>query len=113
MGIIREYEVLTDNVLIQTSNENTQYPPWGLNGGSESGASKFVFWPNTEKEETFVTERVSDYGPFNTGDKLSFQTTGGGGWGDPKDRPREMIEDDLRNGLISLEEAKAKYGYEA
>ena len=111
MGIIRDYEVLTDNVLLQTSNENTLYPPWGLNGGSESGASKFVFWPDTEKEVTFVTERVSDYGPFNTGDRLSFQTTGGGGWGDPKERDREMIEEDLRNGLISLEDAQEKYGY--
>ena len=111
MGIIRDYEVLGDNILIQTSNENTIYPPWGLNGGSESGASEFIFWPGTEKEVKFVTERVSDYGPFNRGDQLSFRTTGGGGWGDPKMRDRKLIEDDLRNGLITLDEARQRYGY--
>ena len=64
-----------------------------------------------QKEVTFVKERVSDYGPFNTGDRLSFQTTGDGGWGDPKKRDRKMIEDDLRNRLITLAQAKEWYGY--
>ena len=111
-GIIRDYEMLEDNILIQTSNENTQYPPWGLHGGNQSGASEFIFWQGTE-HEVRMTDRVSDYGPFHAGDRLSFRTTGGGGWGEPKKRTRERIEEDLKNGLLSVDEAKRVYGYEA
>ena len=110
-GIIRDYEMLEDHILIQTSNENTQYPPWGLHGGKQSGASEFIFWQGT-KHEVRMTDRVSDYGPFHTGDRLSFRTTGGGGWGEPKKRARERIEEDLKNGLLSVEDAKRVYGYE-
>ena len=59
-----------------------------------------------------MTDRVSDYGPFHTGDRLSFRTTGGGGWGKPANRARKHIEQDLRNGLLNVEEAKQVYGYE-
>lgn len=70
------------------SNENTEFLPWGLNGGSGSGASKFVFWLGTKKEVTFVKERVSDYGPFDEVDKLSFCMIRGGGWGNSKNRDK-------------------------
>ena len=109
-GIIRDYEMLEDHILIQTSNENTQYPPWGLHGGKQSGASEFIFWQGTERE-VHMTDRVSDYGPFHTGDRISFRTAGGGGWGEPAKRARERIEEDLRNGLLGVEEAKQVYGY--
>ena len=111
-GIVRDYEMLGDNILIQTSNENTVYPPWGLNGGQDAGASSFIYWQGTEREEQ-TTDRYSDYGPFHTGDRLRFLTAGGGGWGDPQKRDRQMIADDLRNGLLTAAEAKAWYGYEA
>jgi N-methylhydantoinase B len=35
---------------------------------------------------------------------------GGGGWGPPRERPRELVERDLRDELISLEDAVEVYG---
>jgi N-methylhydantoinase B len=49
---------------------------------------------------------------MEAGDRLTFSTAGGGGWGDPMTRPRQAIEDDLRAGLISPEAARRDYGYE-
>ncbi|MEM7111077.1 MAG: hydantoinase B/oxoprolinase family protein [Chloroflexota bacterium] len=109
-GVIRDYEMVEDNILIQTSNENTQYPPWGLHGGGGSGASSFVYWHGTEREVE-TTDRDSDFGPFHAGDRIRFLTTGGGGWGKPEERNPKMIENDLRNGLISAEDAERLYGY--
>ena len=37
---------------------------------------------------------------------------GGGGYGDPKQRSREAVKEDLRHGYISAEAAKTIYGVE-
>jgi N-methylhydantoinase B len=37
---------------------------------------------------------------------------GGGGWGNPLERPRELVDNDLRQGLVSPEHARSAYGYE-
>ena len=37
---------------------------------------------------------------------------GGGGYGDPAKRDRATLAREIRNGVISLEAAKANYGYE-
>jgi len=35
---------------------------------------------------------------------------GGGGYGDPFERPAELVQADVRNGLIGVEAARADYG---
>jgi N-methylhydantoinase B len=45
------------------------------------------------------------------GDRLSFRTAGGGGWGDPRARDHKEIEQDVVAGFISPEAAKCDYGY--
>ena len=37
-------------------------------------------------------------------------TNGGGGWGDPKTREPERVLADVRNGYVSIEQARAVYG---
>jgi N-methylhydantoinase B len=38
------------------------------------------------------------------------ETPGGGGYGDPLDRPAEQVMDDLRLGYISAQKAAGDYG---
>ena len=38
------------------------------------------------------------------------ETAGGGGYGDPRRRPAERIEADIRNGKVSLDAARTIYG---
>ncbi len=104
LGVIREYEVLEDNILIQTMNENTINPPWGLYGGGDAGVSKLIAWAGSDKEEE-ITQRVYLYGPFNKGDIVSQRSTGGGGWGDPRERDPDLIEYDRRNGFTLADES--------
>jgi N-methylhydantoinase B len=37
------------------------------------------------------------------------RATGGGGWGDPRLRDRRHIEEDIRNGLLTREQAQQDY----
>lgn len=108
-GVIRDYEVLEDNVLLQTMNENTLYPPWGLQGGGYSGVSETIVWEGTDREQR-LTGRVYFFGPLMKGDRVSARSTGGGGWGEPSQRDPELIRDDIRNGLITPQDAERLYG---
>ena len=38
------------------------------------------------------------------------RTGGGGGWGNPLDRPAELVGIDVAEGLVSVEGAKNSYG---
>jgi N-methylhydantoinase B len=44
------------------------------------------------------------------GTLLRLRTTGGGGWGDPFEREPELVVQDVRRGLVSVESAERDYG---
>ncbi|MEK9903842.1 MAG: hydantoinase B/oxoprolinase family protein, partial [Rhodospirillales bacterium] len=44
------------------------------------------------------------------GMRLRLETPGGGGYGNPKERPRQAISADLNAGYISFDAAKQDYG---
>ncbi|BBE71216.1 caprolactamase subunit beta [Oharaeibacter diazotrophicus] len=44
------------------------------------------------------------------GERAANMNPGGGGYGDPFERPVEKVVEDVRNGLVSLEGARADYG---
>lgn len=108
-GVIRDYEVLEDHILLQTMNENTLYPPWGLQGGDHAGVSETIVWEGTDKAQT-LTGRVYFFGPLMKGDRVSARSTGGGGWGDPGQRDPERVRADVANGLMSANDAERIYG---
>jgi N-methylhydantoinase B len=44
------------------------------------------------------------------GDVLVIESGGGGGYGDPHERPRATVADDVRNGYVTPEAALRDYG---
>ena len=44
------------------------------------------------------------------GERLRLEMPGGGGLGDPKARPAELVAEDVRNGLVSPDAAREAYG---
>ena len=47
------------------------------------------------------------------GDRIQLDSAGGGGFGDPLERPRELVAEDVRQGIVSLEAARELYGYDS
>ena len=45
-------------------------------------------------------------------DTYTTYPSGGGGWGDPMEREVDMVRMDVKNGLVSLENARKLYGVE-
>lgn len=109
-GVVRDYEILADNTMLTGSFGRNVTPPWGAEGGSDGSVNRF------EVTEA-ATGKVATYGRLSertlmTGDVVRIITGGGGGWGDPAERCRDAIKQDLRNGLITMDDARAIYGYE-
>jgi N-methylhydantoinase B len=44
------------------------------------------------------------------GDRICFDYGGGGGWGDPLDRPAAAVLDDVLDEYVSVEGAERDYG---
>ena len=60
----------------------------------------------TQPELLYKTENL----PLQAGDRVRMHTAGGGGYGDPRQRPVELVQRDVRRGLVSRESARADYG---
>jgi N-methylhydantoinase B/oxoprolinase/acetone carboxylase alpha subunit len=43
------------------------------------------------------------------GDRVRLMTPGGGGWGDPGERKREFIDEDLAEGWVTLSSVREDY----
>ena len=97
LGIVRELTVLTDaNVSIITGRPFDG--PYGLKGG-EAGQTDIatIQLPSGEPERRLSGCAVP------AGTKLVITTSGGGGYGNPKERDPEKINWDLLNGYITSE----------
>ncbi len=106
LGIIREFEFLTD-VSFATVSDRQKFRPWGIAGGGEALGTEYSLISGKEKKPV----RTKSMGSAKKGDVLSIRTAGGGGYGDPKERSRESIKKDIEDGKISLERAKKVYGW--
>jgi N-methylhydantoinase B len=107
--VIRDYRVLTDNVMLDIANDSQVSPPCGLFEGKEGSTPRVIEFEGTDKENVTV-ERVYFHGPFHTGDRLRCHSSGGGGWGDPLERDHELAMRDVRLEYVSKEEGRQVYG---
>jgi N-methylhydantoinase B len=106
-GIETHYRVRADNNFLSVGYTRSRIPPWGVAGGND-GTPNFVEVLRSGKP----TERYA-FGTnivVNTGDVIRIVTGVGGGYGDPKERSRGAIRDDLKNGYITRERAEQVYG---
>ncbi|MEM7189941.1 MAG: hydantoinase B/oxoprolinase family protein [Pseudomonadota bacterium] len=81
--------------------------PWGVNGGKPGGRSNKLMVRADGSEEWMPAK--ADRIKVNEGDTLYFNTWGGGGWGDPLERPAEKVATDTKRGLVSRDGAR-RYG---
>jgi N-methylhydantoinase B len=103
MGLHRQITVMASTTDYAYSGTRLCVPPWGLAGGLPGGQGKLVVHRHTAD----AAERQSLLRP---GESLSVITPGAGGYGDPRQRPRELVRRDLREGKISPHMAKEVYG---
>jgi N-methylhydantoinase B len=105
LATIREWQVESDEAILQMRTDRTRTQPWGLAGGQPGAFSKAtVVLSGKEREirkETLQMKR---------GDILRVQVSGAGGWGNPLERNIELVRDDVLNAKITARRARNVYG---
>lgn len=79
-------------------------PAGGLAGGRPGGVGSV-----TRNDEAAQTECRSEL-TLDAGDRLTLRLPGGGGYGDPRQRPHDLVRRDVQEGLISQDAAREIYG---
>jgi N-methylhydantoinase B len=107
-GIRVDYRVRADGTWMTVGYTRSRIPPWGLEGGKD-GTCNFVevIRKGGGSERYAIATGVA----LRAGDVIRVHTGNGAGFGDPKERDPAAIAEDIRNGYLTKERAKAVYGY--
>ncbi|MFN0283145.1 MAG: hydantoinase B/oxoprolinase family protein [Kineosporiaceae bacterium] len=81
---------------------------WGVAGGRAGRPFQVTIDPGGPHERE--VDALTDAEPVRAGEVIRIRTTGGGGWGDPLDRPLDDVARDVRWGKVSVDGARADYG---
>ena len=78
--------------------------PWGLFGGGGGGRCHFTYSQDADPPQ-------KGYTFLKHGQSVTIVTPGAGGYGEPAQRDRALLERDIADGKVSLTEARRLYGY--
>jgi N-methylhydantoinase B len=105
---VLDYRVRSNGCFLTCAYTRNKHKPWPLEGGAEGSPNRAqVIRKDGRVEEHAVVTELE----VNEGDVIRIQTGNGGGYGDPRRRPRELVLDDLRNGYLTEEQARTVYGH--
>jgi len=108
-GVRIDYRIRSDNAWLSVAYTRSKFPPWPLEGGCEGSPNYILIVRSDGSTERYAV--VSGL-TLNTDDVIQIMTGTGAGWGDPLKRSIELIEDDIKNGYVTLEQANRFYNYE-
>jgi len=81
---------------------------WGVKGGRAGASFQVSIDPGGPRERE--VDALADAEPVRAGEVIRVRTTGGGGWGDPLDRPVAEVVRDVEWGKVSIGGAERDYG---
>jgi N-methylhydantoinase B len=100
---------LQTDMMFNTQIERVESRPWGLFGGLSAYGNQVAIHRQGKDETVFSTGKVFSQ-LLKSGDRYTLRSGGGGGFGSPLDRKLADVEDDVRQGYVSIEMAKGQYG---
>ena len=105
LGVCRQVKFLATGEVL-SMKKKTKTKPWALRGGHEPETNAMIVWPETDRAHRARMERFA----MRPGDRFRNLSAGGGGWGDPLDRPIELVRQDVLDEYVSVEQAERAYG---
>src|SRR6185295_1619752 len=108
LGCETVVQALTD-LTLNASIDRAHCLPWGLEGGLEGAGNQVLMrksglWDNERPNAKILTA------PLKKGDAYALRSGGGGGFGSPLERAAERVQDDVREGYVSVQAARDYYG---
>jgi len=107
-GITLDYRVRGDGCFLTCAYRRSQHPPWSLSGANPGS---FNYVEVLRRDGSLERHSAVTTLPLSSGDVIRIHTANGGGFGDPRQRARERVRDDVRDGYVSPAEASEVYGF--
>lgn len=105
-GVRKDLEVYAEEAVVSLLGDRHRFQPKGLFGGQPGELARTVLNPEGEAEML----QSKEVKKLKRGDVLSIQLSGGGGFGDPRERDRAAVMNDVADGYVSAKAAKELYG---
>ena len=100
LGAVYEIELLEENADVFLFGERGKFAPPGVAGGQPAARNRFLYAENgVEREPPQISKMVGL--KLKRGERLRLETPGGGGYGNPAERPKEAIERDRTLGYVT------------
>ena len=87
--------------------ERFVFRPYGLRGGKPGELYRVILNPGTDRESQIGKIDVL---MLDSGDVVQFETSSGGGFGNPLERDPALVLEDVRAGIITAQLADLDYG---
>jgi len=107
LGYEKHYRMLIDADFMCIADRSI-LACWGVKGGRAGKSFAVTIDPGGPREREI--EGLVDAAPAAAGEMVRVRTTGGGGWGDPLDRPVVEVVRDVSRGKVSIAGARIDYG---
>jgi N-methylhydantoinase B len=107
VGLSRSFDVWGDTE-ITIHGDREEITPFGLAGGTNGGPNIMIRNVGAANEEVlgmFATKKK-----LKPGDRITFYSNGGGGYGLPWEREPWRVLEDVIDGYVSLQKARDVYG---
>ncbi len=107
LGLQRDYE-FPEAATFTVLADRDKAGPHGLFGGLPGSVSRYILFPAGGAPARDLSSKTTVQ--LQPGDAISYRTSGGGGFGPPRDRDPRLVLRDVREGKISPERAHTVYG---
>ena len=108
LALIREYQILSDQAILNVRSDKRKYPPHGLFGGGDGTPSWNIVNPGPDQR--ILPVLMTEVDKLREGDVYRHIMSGGGGFGDPLEREPERVLADVIEEKVSISRAEGDYG---
>ena len=106
LGMVRQYQLLNPDAIVQQRADRHVFPCWGIFGGK----------PGSLSRSFFIRDGVAEPAPgkfvrsMQRGEVFRSEMSGSGGYGNPLERDLAAIVEDVQQEKMSVAHARAEYG---
>ena len=109
LGIVKVQRFLTPGYVVHEADRHEDVP-WGFLGGAPGTVGRLEKWNAGAPGAVEIWPAKVPATPTETGDCIAVYTPGGGGYGDPLERPADQVRDDVADGYFTPTHAEEVYG---
>jgi N-methylhydantoinase B len=108
VGSRKTFRLLEGEARLSSLGDRERFPPFGVHGGMPGARHRLVLNDGATGERD-LTLRATGF-TLRAGEPVTILAGGGGGYGEPLERPPDLVLADVRQGYVTREAAERDYG---